>query len=95
MLKRPYLLAKLKLLKLPMSYFDTKLMGDLLERMHDHNRIEKFLTTQSVNVIYSFMTFLVCTIVINIYDLRILCIFLAGSLVYGIWILSFLKKRKT
>ena len=84
----------IKLLKLPMSYFDTKLIGDLLERMHDHNRIEKFLTTQSVNVIYSFMTFLVCTIVVSIYDLRILCIFLAGSLVYGIWILSFLKKRK-
>ena len=84
----------IKLLKLPMSYFDTKLMGDLLERMHDHNRIEKFLTTQSVNVIFSSLTFLVCAIVVSIYDLRILCIFLAGSVVYGIWILSFLQKRK-
>ena len=84
----------IKLLNLPMSYFETKLMGDLLERMHDHSRVEKFLTSQSLSVLFALLTFCVFSIVVCSYSFLIFCIFLIGSLIYGIWILSFLRKRK-
>lgn len=84
----------IKLLKLPMSFFDTKLLGDLMQRMNDHSRIEKFLTTQTLNVMFSLLSFIVFGIVLLCYNLLIFCIFLAGSICYTIWIALFLKKRK-
>ena len=84
----------IKLLKLPMSFFDTKLMGDLLQRMGDHSRVEKFLTNQMLNVAFSLLGFLVFGGVLFSYNLPIFLIFLTGSLLYGGWIAFFLKKRK-
>ncbi len=84
----------IKLLKLPMSFFDTKLMGDLLQRMNDHSRVERFLTTQMLNVTFSLLSFFVFGCVLFTYNLLIFGIFLAGSILYGIWIAFFLKKRK-
>lgn len=84
----------IKLLKLPMSFFDTKLMGDLMQRMSDHNRVEKFLTTQMLNVTFSLLSFIVFGCVLFCYNLFIFLIFLAGSILYGIWIAIFLKRRK-
>lgn len=84
----------IKLLKLPMSFFDTKLMGDLMQRMNDHNRVEKFLTTQMLNVAFSLLSFIVFGCVLFCYNLFIFLIFLAGSILYGAWIAIFLKKRK-
>ena len=84
----------IKLLKLPMSFFDTKLMGDLLQRINDHSRVEKFLTTQMLNVSFSIFSFIVFGCVLFYYDLIIFGIFLSGSLLYGIWIAFFLKRRK-
>lgn len=84
----------IKLLKLPMSFFDTKLMGDLLQRMSDHNRVEKFLTTQTLSVMFSLLSFIVFGIVLLCYNLQIFFIFLAGSIFYSIWITLFLKRRK-
>ena len=84
----------IKLLKLPMSFFDTKLMGDLLQRMNDHNRIEKFLTTQTLNVMFSLFSFIVFGIVLLCYSLPIFSIFLVGSVCYSFWIALFLKRRK-
>ena len=84
----------IKLLKLPMSFFDTKLMGDLLQRMNDHNRVEKFLTTQTLSVMFSLLSFIVFGVVLLCYNLPIFCIFLAGSVCYSIWIALFLKRRK-
>ena len=84
----------IKLLKLPMSFFDTKLMGDLLQRMEDHSRVEKFLTNQMLNVAFSLLGFLVFGGVLLDYNLPIFLIFLSGSILYGGWIAFFLKKRK-
>ncbi len=84
----------IKLLKLPMSFFDTKLMGDLMQRMNDHNRVEKFLTTQMLNVTFSLLSFIVFGCVLLGYNIFTFLIFLTGSILYGIWIAIFLKKRK-
>ena len=84
----------IKLLKLPMSFFDTKLMGDLLQRMSDHSRVEKFLTTQMLNVSFSILSFVVFGCVLFYYNLAIFGIFLSASLLYGGWIAFFLKQRK-
>lgn len=84
----------IKLMKLPMKFFDTKLLGDLLQRIEDHSRIERFLTAQSLNLLFSLFSFIVFGIVLFIYNLKIFLVFLLGSILYGIWILFFLKKRK-
>ncbi len=84
----------IKLMKLPMKFFDTKLLGDLLQRIEDHSRIERFLTAQSLNLLFSLFSFIVFGIVLFIYNLKIFLVFLFGSILYGFWILFFLKKRK-
>lgn len=84
----------IKLLKLPMSFFDTKLMGDLLQRIGDYTRVQDFLTGQMLNVIFTFLSFVIFGIVLFVYNPFVFCIFVAGSICYGIWIASFLKKRK-
>ncbi len=84
----------IKLMKLPMKFFDTKLLGDLLQRIEDHSRIERFLTAQSLNLLFSLFSFVVFGIVLFIYNLQIFLVFLSGSILYGVWILFFLKKRK-
>lgn len=84
----------IKLLKLPMSFFDTKLMGDLLQRMSDHSRVQTFLTSQTLGVLFNMLTFIVFGVVLCVYDKLIFAVFLAGSLLYGGWMARFLKKRK-
>lgn len=83
-----------KLLKLPMSFFDTKLMGDLMQRMSDHSRVNNFLTQNCLNVTFSMLTFVVFSVVLFMYSKFVFCIFLLGSLGYGCWLLSFLRRRK-
>lgn len=84
----------IKLLKLPMSFFDTKLLGDLMQRMNDHSRVQAFLTGQTLNVVFSSLSFIVFGIVLMIYDMTIFAVFIAGSAVYGVWIVTFLHRRK-
>lgn len=84
----------IKLMKLPMRFFDTKLVGDLLQRIEDHGRIERFLTVQTLNVFFSLFSFIVFGIVLLYYNLNIFLVFLAGSVVYGLWVLLFLKRRR-
>ena len=84
----------IKLLKLPMSFFDTKLMGDLLQRMGDHSRVQNFLTGQVLNIIFTVMSFLIFGVVLFIYNPPIFGIFMAASAVYALWIVSFLSRRK-
>lgn len=84
----------IKLLKLPMSFFDTKLMGDLLQRMQDHSRVEKFLTNQMLSVMFSMLSFAILGIVLFIYDKLIFVVFLTGSMAYGVWVAFFLDKRR-
>lgn len=83
-----------KLLNLPMSYFDTKMMGDMVQRMSDHYRIQSFLTGQVLSVAFSLMSFTVFGIVLLIYSKLIFGVFLLGSILYSIWDISFLRRRK-
>ena len=84
----------IKLLKLPMSFFDTKLMGDLMQRMGDHNRVNSFLTQQTLSIVFSLFTFIVFSIVLLSYNWLIFAIFMLGSLLYGGWLALFLRRRK-
>jgi len=84
----------IKLMRLPMKFFDTKLTGDLIQRMQDHERIESFLTGQSLSFIFSIFNLLIFSIVLLYYNLSIFIIFAIGSLFYALWIIIFLKKRK-
>ena len=84
----------IKLLKLPMSFFDTKLMGDLMQRMNDHTRVNNFLTQQTLNITFAMLTFVVFTVVLFFYNKLVFAIFLLGSILYGVWMALFLKRRK-
>ena len=84
----------IKLMKLPMKFFDTKLMGDLLQRIEDHRRVEQFLTSSSLSLLFSFFTFLIFGIVLASYNLYIFGVFLLGTALYAGWIIIFLKKRR-
>lgn len=83
-----------KLLRLPMSFFDSKLIGDLLQRMGDHSRVQSFLTGQVLGIIFTFMSFIVYGVVLLFYDKVVFGVFLVGSLVYGCWIVTFLRRRE-
>ena len=84
----------IKLLQLPMSFFDTKLMGDLMQRMGDHNRVQDFLTSKALNVFFSALSFIVFGIVLFLYNNFIFIVFLLCSILYGGWIMVFLNRRK-
>lgn len=83
-----------KLMKLPIGFFDTKIIGDLLQRIGDHKRIESFLTGSTLNILFSLINLLVFGAVLLIYSSSIFSIFLLFSVIYFSWIFLFLKKRK-
>lgn len=83
-----------KLMKLPISFFDVKMTGDIMQRIGDHARIEHLLTNQSLNVLFSVINFLVFGAVLAIYSIPVFLIFLAGTALYFFWVSFFLKKRK-
>ncbi|MFY9153512.1 MAG: peptidase domain-containing ABC transporter [Prolixibacteraceae bacterium] len=84
----------IKLMKLPIGFFDTKMIGDLLQRIGDHRRIERFLTSQSLNVIFSVFNIVIFSIVLAMYNLIIFVVFLVGSAIYIGWVFLFLRKRR-
>lgn len=83
----------IKLMKLPISFFDTRLSGDILQRINDHHRIEKILTTSSLNILFSLVNLIIFGAVLAYYNILIFYIFFSGSILYFIWITLFLKKR--
>ena len=84
----------IKLMRLPMSFFDTKMTGDLLQRIHDHERVERFLTAQTLTVLFSAFSFVVFGGVLLYYNRLIFFIFVLGSALYAVWVTFFLKKRR-
>lgn len=84
----------IKLLQLPMAFFDTKLTGDLMQRIGDHSRVNSFLTQQILNVVFSLISFVVFSCVLLVYNKLIFLIFLTGSILYGGWMTLFLHRRK-
>ncbi|SEB94926.1 ATP-binding cassette, subfamily B [Tenacibaculum sp. MAR_2009_124] len=83
-----------KLMNLPIAFFDTRMTGDILQRINDHKRIEQMLTTSSLNVLFSMMNLLVFSFVLAYYNLLLFGIFLTGSFFYFLWVVIFLKKRR-
>lgn len=83
-----------KLMKLPISFFDSKMVGDIMQRIGDHSRIQSFLTGSLLSIIMAVITFVVYAIIMGGYNLQILLIFLLGSFLYILWILLFAKKRR-
>lgn len=83
-----------KLMKLPLRYFDTKMTGDIMQRIGDHNRIETFLMGNSISIAFSFVNFFIFAAILGYYHPLILCIFLVGNTLYVLWILFFMKYRR-
>lgn len=84
----------IKLMKLPVTFFENKLMGDILQRAQDHERIRSFIMNNSLALVFSAFTFVVFSIILLIYNNVIFYIFLGGSVLYLLWVLLFLKARK-
>ncbi|MCZ4693795.1 peptidase domain-containing ABC transporter [Ancylomarina euxinus] len=83
----------IKLMKLPIRFFDTKMIGDIRQRIDDNNRIQTFLTDSLISMSFGIFIFIIYSIVLAIYDLKILLVFYCGSALYVLWIVIFLKKR--
>ncbi len=84
----------IKLMRLPMSFFDTKMTGDIMQRMNDQQRIESFLTGSTLNTIFSMFNLVVFTIILAYYNINIFIIFLFSSVLYSLWVMAFLKRRR-
>ena len=82
-----------KLMRLPMRFFDSKLAGDLIRRIEDHNRIESFLTQSVLNILFSTLTVVIFGIVLAIYSWKIFLIFILFSAAYMGWVKLFMRKR--
>ncbi|RXM49885.1 MULTISPECIES: peptidase domain-containing ABC transporter [unclassified Chryseobacterium] len=84
----------IKLMKLPISFFDTRMTGDIMQRINDHHRIEQLLTSSSLNTLFSLVNLIIFSIVLLFYDYRLFIVYLVGAIAYIGWISFFLKKRK-
>jgi ATP-binding cassette, subfamily B, bacterial len=84
----------IKLMRLPLSYFDSKMTGDILQRVNDHNRIEQFLTGSTLNFFFSFISLVVFSIVLLAYNTLIFTVFISSTIIYALWIVAFLRKRR-
>jgi ATP-binding cassette subfamily B protein len=82
-----------KLFRLPMSFFDGKMIGDILRRIDDHSRIERFISTSSLNIVFSFFNMLVFGVVLLVYNSLIFLTFFGISALYVVYILTFQKRR--
>jgi ATP-binding cassette subfamily B protein len=83
-----------KLMKLPIRFFDAKNIGDIMQRIGDHSRIQSFMSSTTLSTIFSFANFFVFAAIMAYYNFSILAVFLIGNTLYVIWILLFLKYRK-
>jgi ATP-binding cassette subfamily B protein len=84
----------IKLMKLPVRFFDTKMTGDLMQRISDNHRVETFLSSSTLSTVFSFFSLIIFSIVIAIYSTKILILFLIGSALYALWIAFFMRKRR-
>lgn len=84
----------IKLMKLPLQFFDTKMIGDIMQRIGDHGRIESFLTGSSISILFSFVNFFIFTSILAYYNLLILGIFYVGNTLYVLWVMFFMKYRR-
>jgi ATP-binding cassette, subfamily B, bacterial len=84
----------IKLMNLPISFFDVRMTGDIMQRINDHHRIERILTTSSLNVLFSVINMFIMGGVLAYYNLKVFGVFFIGSTLYFVWVTLFLKRRK-
>jgi ATP-binding cassette, subfamily B, bacterial len=84
----------IKMMKLPIAFFDSKMIGDLIQRIGDHKRIESFLTSTTLNLFFAAINIVVLGIVLAIFSIKIFIVFIAGSILYLGWVFLFMKKRR-
>ena len=84
----------IKLMKLPITFFENKLIGDILQRAQDHERIRDFIMNNSLNFIFSILTFFIFGIILFIYNPILCLIYLIGSTLFILWVMFFLRFRK-
>lgn len=82
-----------KMLKLPVNYFETRNSGEHLQRITDHTRIQNFISSSSLNMIFSMVTFVIFNAILAYYDATIFLVFIIGAVLYVGWTFFFLKKR--
>lgn len=85
----------IKLMNLPISFFDIRMTGDIMQRISDHHRVEKLLTTSSLDVLFSFINMIIMGSVLAYYNLTVFTVFFLGSIFYFTWVILFLKRRET
>jgi len=83
-----------KLMRLPIRFFDTKMIGDIMQRIGDHERIKSFMTGTSISTLFSFFNFITFSFVLGYFNLTILGLFLLGNGLYVAWVLAFMKYRR-
>lgn len=84
----------IKLMNMPLHFFDTKRMGDIMQRIGDHGRIKGFLMGNSISILFSLANFIIFAGILAYYNIKILTIFLIGNTFYVLWILYFMKYRR-
>ncbi|MCV9926267.1 peptidase domain-containing ABC transporter [Flavobacterium sp. LS1R49] len=84
----------IKLMNLPISFFDIRMTGDIMQRINDHHRIERILTSSSLNILFSFVNLIIMGGILAYYNLQIFAVFFIGSFLYFAWVLLFLKRRE-
>lgn len=84
----------IKLMKLPIAFFDSKTIGDLLQRVQDHDRIESFLSSSTIGVLFSLLSVFVFSVILAWFSPLIFMIFIGGTTLYIVWIALFMKRRK-
>lgn len=84
----------IKLLKLPLSFFEAKTTGDIMQRMNDQQKIESFLTSTTLNTIFSFFNLIIFTTVLAYYNFAVFLVSFCSTVLYTFWIINFLKRRR-
>lgn len=83
-----------KMIKLPISFFESRITGDLIQRMNDNYRVQLYLTGSSLDTLFSFINFIVFGGILLYYNGLVFTVFITGSILYTSWLLFFTKKRK-
>ena len=82
-----------KLMRLPMAYFDTKMTGDMLQRINDHSRIQNYLTNSGLSILFSAFSIMIFCLVLWLYSAMVFLLFFGGSALYFVWVWIFMKRR--
>ena len=83
-----------KLMKLPIAFFDSKMVGDIMQRIGDYNRIQSFLTGSLLSIVIAIVSLVIYSIIMAGYNALIFSVFLIGSTLYVGWVLLFMRRRR-